>query len=166
MFREIRRKKQLLPKEMTEKILMDGSTGVLAVSGDDGYPYAVPVNYVYESGKIFFHCARSGHKLDAMRGQSKVSFCVVQKDRVVPEKFATDYRSAIAFGKASEIEDAGEKLRIMRLLNDKYAPGLSEEGEKEIQKDWKILCVIQIEVEHLTGKEASEQVKGPDKVHT
>lgn len=134
-------------------------TGVLAVSGDDEYPYAVPINYVYENGNIYFHCARSGHKLDAIRRQTKVSFCVIDKDKIVPELFATNFRSAIAFGKAKEVEDDTEKINVMRLLNNKYAPGFSEEGEKEIQKDWKILCMIRIEVEYLTGKEAIEQVK-------
>jgi nitroimidazol reductase NimA-like FMN-containing flavoprotein (pyridoxamine 5'-phosphate oxidase superfamily) len=159
MFREMRRKKQLLPKESAEEILRNGLTGVLAVSGDDEYPYAVPINYVYENGNIYFHCARSGHKLDAIRRHTNVSFCVIDKDKIVPELFATNYRSAIAFGKAKEIEDDAEKINVMRLLNNKYAPGLSEEGEKEIQKDWKILCVMRIEIEHLTGKEAIEQVK-------
>ncbi len=131
----------------------------MAVSGDNEYPYAVPLNYAYENGKIYFHCARSGHKLDAIRRHDKASFCVVEKEHVVPELFATDFRSVIAFGRAKEVEDDAEKFRIMRLLNNKYAPGLSEAGEKEIQKDWSILCVVQIDVEHLTGKEASEQVK-------
>jgi uncharacterized protein len=154
----MRRQKQLLPEESTEKVLRNGLTGVLAVSGDDGYPYAVPINYVYENGRIYFHCARSGHKLDAIRRCSKVSFCVVDNDRIVPELFATDYRSVIAFGRANEVVDDPEKMRIMRLLNEKYAPGLFDEGEKEIQKDWKILSVIGIEVEYLTGKEAVEKV--------
>jgi len=148
-----------LPKESTEEILKNGLTGVLAVTGDNEYPYVVPLNYVYEDGKIYFHCARSGHKLDAIRRCSKVSFCVIDNDRIVPEQFTTDYRSAIAFGNAREVVDDIEKYRIMRLLNNKYAPGLFEEGEKEIQKDWKILCVILIEIEYLTGKEAIEQVR-------
>jgi len=148
-----------LPKESTEEILKNGLTGVLAVTGDNEYPYVVPLNYVYEDGKIYFHCARSGHKLDAIRRCSKVSFCVIDNDRIVPEQFTTDYRSAIAFGNAREVVDDIEKYRIMRLLNNKYAPGLFEEGEKEIQKDWKILCVILIEIEYLTGKEAMEQVR-------
>jgi nitroimidazol reductase NimA-like FMN-containing flavoprotein (pyridoxamine 5'-phosphate oxidase superfamily) len=159
MFREMRRKKQLLPKESAEKILKNGSTGVLAVSGDDDYPYAVPLNYVYEGGRIYFHCARSGHKLDAIRRSSKVSFCVVGEDKIVPDLFATNFRSVIAFGRAKEVDDDAEKAQVMRLLNDKYAPGLSEEGEKEIQKDWNFLSVIRIEVEYLTGKEAAERVR-------
>ena len=148
-----------MPKESTEEILKNGLTGVLAVTGDNEYPYVVPLNYVYEDGKIYFHCARSGHKLDAIRRCSKVSFCVIDNDRIVPEQFTTDYRSAIVFGNAREVVDDIEKYRIMRLLNNKYAPGLFEEGEKEIQKDWKILCVILIEIEYLTGKEAMEQVR-------
>jgi len=159
MFREMRRKKQFLPKESAEKMLKDGSTGVLAVSGDDGYPYAVPLNYVYENGRIYFHCARSGHKLDAIRRSSKVSFCVVDKDKIVPDIFATNFRSVIAFGRAKEVDDDAERAQVMRLLNSKYAPGFPEEGEKEIQKDWNFLSVIRMVVEHLTGKEAAEQVR-------
>ena len=77
MFRELRRKKQALPREICERILKDGKTGVLALAGDGGYPYAVPLNYCYENGKISFHCAKSGHKLDAINRCGKASFCVV-----------------------------------------------------------------------------------------
>ncbi len=155
----MRRRKQVLPQEAAERILVNGRTGVLAVHGDDDYPYAVPLNYAYENRSIYFHCARSGHKLDAIRRHSKVSFCVVDKENIIPELFATDYRSAIAFGRASEVSDEDDKRRIMRLLNRKYAPGLFSEGEREIQKDWNVLCVVQVEVEHISGKEASEQVR-------
>ena len=154
MFRKMRREKQLLSKAASEEILVHGATGVLAVLGDEGYPYAVPVNYVYDHGEIYFHCAKSGHKLDAIRRHGKVSFCVIDKEQVIPEKFTTYYRSAVAFGRASEVEDGDARLRVMRLLNNKYAPGLDEAGEAEIQKGWSSLCVIQIHIEHLTGKEA------------
>ncbi len=164
MFREMRRKKQLLPEELTEQIMNKGITGVLGVTGDDGYPYTVPVNYVYENRIIYFHCAKSGHKLDAIRNDNKVSFCVIEKEDVIPEKFTACFRSAIAFGTASEITDDDEKLRMMRLLNNKYSPGLDEDGEKAIQREWNILCVIKINVEHLTGKEGIELVKQRKKV--
>lgn len=85
MFREMRRKKQLLPEEEAIAILKEGTFGVLALSGDDGYPYAVPISYVYEGGKLWFHCAKSGHKLDAIRREPKASFCVTAQDKVVPE---------------------------------------------------------------------------------
>lgn len=136
-----------------------GLIGVLAVSGDNEYPYAVPLNYVYENGKIYFHGARSGHKLDSIRRQSKVSFCVIDEDQIVPDIFATDFRSVIAFGKAKEVEDYVEKTHATRLLNNKYAPGFFEAREKKLQMEWNILCVIRIEVEYLTGKEAAEPVR-------
>jgi len=159
MFREMRRKKQLLDHAVAEEILTNGKTGILAVTGDDDYPYTVPLNYTYDNGMIYFHCAKAGHKLDSIRKNSKVSFCVIDNDQIVPEKFTTFFRSVVAFGKASEVESDSEKLRIMRLLNKKYAPGLDEAGEKAIENEWKILCVVQIDVEHLTGKEAIELVK-------
>jgi nitroimidazol reductase NimA-like FMN-containing flavoprotein (pyridoxamine 5'-phosphate oxidase superfamily) len=134
-------------------------TGILAVHGDDDYPYAVPLNFAYEPDKIYFHCARSGHKIDAIRRNGKVSFCVIDADRVLPAEFATDYRSAVAFGIAKEVEEDAEKLHALRLLNGKYAPDIPAEGEKAIQKDWAHVCVVKIDVQHLTGKEANEDVK-------
>jgi len=156
MFREMRRKKQLLSVELTEQILMNESTGVLGVSGDDGYPYTVPLNYVYENREIYFHCAKAGHKFDSIKNNRKVSFCVISKDDIIPEKFTTYFRSVIVFGRAVEIEEDGEKLRVMRLLGSKYAPGLDEAGDKAIQRAWNILCVMKVKVEHMTGKEAIE----------
>ena len=159
MFRKMRRNKQLLPDELAEQILINGRTGILGVSGDDGYPYTVPLNYVYENRTIYFHCAKAGHKLDAIRNNNKVSFCVIDKENIISERFTTYFRSVIAFGKAAEVVEDSEKLRIMRLLNNKYAPGLDEAGESEIKREWSILCVISINVEHLTGKEAIELLK-------
>ena len=85
MFREMRRKKQLLSEEACIAVLDRGTSGVLAVSGDDGYPYTVPLSYVYCDGKIYFHSAKSGHKIDAIKNSSKVSFCVIDQDKIVPE---------------------------------------------------------------------------------
>lgn len=80
MFREMRRKGQALPKVSAEEMLIRGQTGVLAVLGDDDYSYALPLNYAYEKDRIYFHCARSGHKMDAIRRNGKVSFCVIDAD--------------------------------------------------------------------------------------
>ena len=86
MFREMRRKRQMLSEDDCKIILREGTSGVLALSGDDGYPYAVPLSYVYDGEKIFFHCAKSGHKLDAIRRNPKASFCVIGQHIVVPEE--------------------------------------------------------------------------------
>ena len=84
MFREMRRKNQSLSPEAVAAVFRRGSAGVLAVSGDDGYPYAVPLSYVYADGKLFFHCAKSGHKIDSLRRNSKASFCVIDQDQIMP----------------------------------------------------------------------------------
>ncbi|MCI8653117.1 MAG: 5-nitroimidazole antibiotic resistance protein [Angelakisella sp.] len=156
MFREMRRKKQLLPEEEAIAILKEGTFGVLALSGDDGYPYAVPISYVYEGGKLWFHCAKSGHKLDAIRREPKASFCVTAQDKVVPEEYTTYFRSVIAFGTIRVLE--GEEMRpAIERLALKYSPLESEESRREeIEKTWKALCILELEVEHLTGKEAIE----------
>lgn len=154
MFREMRRKKQLLPEREAEEILRRGKTGVLGVAGDGGYPYAVPLNYVYEDGTIYFHCAKTGHKLDAIRRNGKVSFCVVDQDKVVPEQFTTHYKSAIAFGKAAVLTGDGAKRAAIELLVRKYAPDRREQGEEAIEREWDALCVVAVSVEHLTGKAA------------
>ena len=85
-----------------------------------------PLSYVYSDGKIYFHCAKSGHKLDAVRECDKASFCVVARDDVVPEEFTTRYVSVIAFGRVREITGDAEKLAAMRRLAEKYAPELGE----------------------------------------
>ncbi|MBU3855129.1 MAG: NimABCDEF family nitroimidazole resistance protein [Candidatus Phocaeicola excrementipullorum] len=157
MFREMRRKRQLLPTEESVSILEKMTSGTLALHGDDGYPYAVPVSYVYADGKIYFHTAVKGHKVDAIQTNGKVSFCVVEQDDVKPAEFTTYFRSVIAFGKARILEDGNEKLSALRLLADKYSHG--EAGmEAEIAKGFNHLLMVEITVEHLTGKESIEFV--------
>jgi nitroimidazol reductase NimA-like FMN-containing flavoprotein (pyridoxamine 5'-phosphate oxidase superfamily) len=155
MFREMRRHAQRLPDEETAAILHSASSGVLAVAGDDGYPYAVPLSYVYDGTKIYFHCALDGHKTDAIRREPKVSFCVTAQDSVVPERFTTEFASVIAFGKAQFVTDDREKLAALRMLAEKYSPGM-DGGEEEIRGSWDHVCVVGSTVEHMTGKEAVE----------
>ena len=153
----MRRKRQLLPTEESVSILEKMTSGTLALHGDDGYPYAVPVSYVYADGKIYFHTAVKGHKVDAIQTNGKVSFCVVEQDDVKPAEFTTYFRSVIVFGKARILEDENEKLSALRLLADKYSHG--EAGmEAEIAKGFNHLLMVEITVEHLTGKESIEFV--------
>lgn len=157
MFREMRRKKQLLPTEESIAILEKATSGVLAVLGDEGYPYAVPLSYVYDDGKLYFHGAKSGHKLDAIMAEPKVSFCVIDQDNVIPEEYTTYFRSVIVFGKARIIEDEEELNKAIENLAIKYAPNDSAENrEKAIEKEKKYMCMFVLEIEHMTGKEAIE----------
>ncbi len=157
IFRELRRKKQLLSREETEAVLTRGSAGVLALSGDEDYPYAVPISYVYSGGSLYFHCARSGHKLDAIERSEKASFCVIDQDQIVPEEYTTYFRSVIAFGRIRILEDEEERREAIEKLALKYAPDSTpEERQQEIQREWERLCILGLEIEHVTGKEAIE----------
>lgn len=157
MFRKMRRTRQELPKEECERILFENKTGVLGVIGDGGYPYTVPLNYVYEDGKIYFHCAKTGHKLDAIRNDPKVSFCVIDKDEVVKEELTTYFRSVIAFGRAREITDENELCQAAEKLGLKYSDDI-EFIRREISCDKNVLCCIEITVEHLSGKQSKELI--------
>lgn len=156
MFREMRRSRQQLSRGESRAVLERGSAGVLAVLGDGGYPYAVPLSYVYSGGKIYFHCAKEGHKIDALRGCSKVSFCVVDQDQIVPEEYTTYFRSVIAFGQARILEKDAEKKEAALLLAEKYCPQQREGWENAIAKSWASLCIVEITIEHMTGKQARE----------
>ncbi|GAB6169051.1 pyridoxamine 5'-phosphate oxidase family protein [Clostridium carnis] len=159
MFREMRRKKQMLSNDEIVEVLERNTSGVLALIGDDNYPYSVPLSYVYSDGKILFHCAKQGHKIDAIMKSNKVSFCVIDKDDVVAEKFTTNFRSVIAFGKARIITDDNEKIFILRSLVDKYSNDFKLDGEEEIKRELNLVCIIEISIEYMTGKEAMEMAK-------
>lgn len=160
MFRELRRKRQALSETDCSDILKRGTSGVLALMGDGGYPYAVPMSYVYDGEKLYFHCAKSGHKLDAIAGNPKASFCVVDRDQVVPEEYTTYFRSVIVFGTMRIIEEEQEKWTAVEKLALKYAPEDSAQNRgAAIEKDWKPLCMLELTPEHITGKEAVELMK-------
>ncbi len=160
MFREMRRKKQLLSNEESIEILKNGTSGVLALLGDNGYPYAVPMSYVYDNSKIYFHSAKSGHKTDAMRTCGKASFCVIAQDEIHPEEYTTYFKSVIAFGKIRILEGENEKRQAIEKLAMKYHPNDDEANRnQEIAREWNPLCMIELSVEHMTGKEAIEIAK-------
>ncbi len=159
MFREMRRIEQLLSQEGTIAILEKGSSGVLGVSGDDDYPYTVPISYVYREGKLFFHGAPSGHKIDGIRRNNKVSFCVIDQDEVVQKTFTTHYRSAIVFGRARILTDEHERRMAMEALVEKYSPDYITEGQQAIERGWEKVCLVVITIEHMSGKAATDLIQ-------
>ena len=154
MFREMRRKAQQLSQEECVEILNNATSGVLAVYGDDGYPYTVPVSHAYEDGKIVFHCAKEGHKIDAIRRNEKVSFCVVAQDEVMPKERTTAFISVIAFGRARIVDDEAGLRHIAGLIGEKFSADYPEECQKETDSVIaanRMYCV-EITIDHLTGK--------------
>ncbi len=160
MFRPMRRKNQELPHDECELILNKATSGVLALSGDDDYPYAVPLSYVYDNGKIYFHCAKTGHKIDAISRNEKASFCVIDQDLIIPEKFTTYFRSVIVFGKIRILTDENEKRLAIEKLAKRYAPNIGTvERQKAIDMDYAPLCMLELSIEHISGKESKELAK-------
>ena len=157
MFRAMRRIRQQLTEEENEQILQRGRSGVLAVLGDGGWPYTVPMSYVWHGGAIWLHCAFAGHKLDAIRACSKVSFCVVDQDDVVPEEYTTYYRSVVVFGHAVELPDCAEGRAALAAMADKYYPGGPPEArDRDIDRKFCALRMIRIDPVHITGKQSIE----------
>lgn len=162
MFREMRRFKQLLSTEDTQAVMERCTNGALACVGDEGYPYSVPLSYVYLNGKIYFHSAKAGHKVDAILANPKVSFSVVDEDTIVSAEYTTYFRSAVAFGTARVVEGE-ERLEGFKALVEKYSGDQPEEAKLKEILDCKASLIVAIDVAHLTGKEAIEFIKAKNK---
>ncbi len=152
MFKEMRRKEKQLSSNDTVKIIMNAEFGNLATLGQDGYPYAVPLNYAYENGAIYVHSAKAGNKLENILQHNKVCFSIVGYSKLLPEKFDTEYDSAVIYGRAVEVTDEAEKKQALALLIEKYSGGYLEQGMAYIEKSNKATAVIKIEIEKMTGK--------------
>ena len=158
-FRPMRRHRQQLSREECERILGRCTSGVLALTGDGGYPYAVPLSYVYADGAIIFHSAVEGHKVDAIRRDSRCSFCVIEQDEIKPAEFTTYFRSVIAFGRIQILEDDNEKVQALRLLGRRYSPGDEHGLQHEIDKSLDHVLLLRLDIEYLSGKQAIELVR-------
>ena len=155
-FRPMRRDRQQLSREECERILGRCTSGVLALVGDGGYPYAVPLSYVYADGAIIFHSAVQGHKVDAIKRDCRCSFCVIEQDEIRPAEFTTYFKSVIAFGRIHILEDAAEKVQALRLLGRRYPPNAEPGLQHEIDKSLDHVLLLRLDIEHLSGKEAIE----------
>ena len=157
MFREMRRIKQALSGGECVKLLKEEKRGVLAVSGDGGYPYAVPIDFYYdeEENAIYFHSAQKGHKIDAMKNCDKVCFTVMNGGER-REDWSYYVKSVIVFGRAAPVTDPDIKLKKLRAFGMKYYPS-EEELEKELTFDLERVELMRITVEHMTGKLVHEK---------
>lgn len=159
MDREMRRFKQQLSESETIEVLRSTTSGVLALCGDDMQPYGVPLSHVYDSGKLYFHSALTGHKLDLIEKNSNVCFTVIAQDEIHPETYTTYYRSVIAFGRMSIIEDEEEKRMALEMLGQRCNPADATGLQKEIASGFRRCKTLVMEIERLTGKQSIELVK-------
>lgn len=159
MFHKMRRTAQQLTYEEAVAVLLRGSAGVLALTGDKAFPYAVPLSYVYDGAHIYFHSATEGHKIDAIQRNPNASFAVIDQDEVIPENYTTAYRSVVVFGSVRIIEDEGEKHSAIRKLAVKYAPEQTNaQHDAAIDSAWDRFCILEMSVAHMTGKVGSALV--------
>lgn len=151
MFKKMRRKNQEIGQEEIDEILSKGEYGFFSTVSDNGYPYTIPVSFVYSDNCIYFHCAPVGHKLENIKKNSKVSFCVVTDTELLPEKFDTKYKSVVVFGEACEITGDIKEAVLLKLVN-KYSLDFLEEGKEYINNAKDRTSVIRIKIDHMTGK--------------
>ncbi len=160
MEKRMRRIRQQLKKEVCEEILKKGTSGVLALCGKDGEPYAVPLSYLYLDGKVYFHGAKEGMKLDVLAENNRASFCVIGMDELHPETFTTFFQSVILYGTVNRMTDEAEMRKAVDALAIKYAPEMPGfKRHAEIDREWKALAMLVMNVERMTGKQAIELVK-------
>ena len=156
MFRKMKRIGQEISKEECEEILTNEPRGVLALLGDDDYPYAIPMSHVYVDGKIYFHGAQEGHKNDAVKKHSKVSYCVIDKGVKAKDSWWYTFKSVIVFGKIKTLTDRDEKIEILTHLGDKFFP-THKETVDEINRLLDRTEVFEITIEHMSGKIVKEK---------
>lgn len=150
-FREMRRNDRVLTTESTIMCLEIGKYGTLSTICENGYPYSLPISYVYCDGAIYIHSAVTGQKLDNITNNKKVSFSVVNNTNVVASEFTTKYESVVVFGDACEVYDDEKEKALVELI-EKYSPDFLEKGIEYISKASRATKVIKIEIKHITGK--------------
>ena len=159
MFREMRRFKQQISEEECIRILEEQPRGVLSMLGDDGYPYGIPLDHWYseDDDKLYFHCAKTGHKLDAIASCDKVSYCVMDEGYRKEGEWAFNFNSVVIFGKARIVGDEEDELkhRIAVNLCRKFT---DDEAfiQKELTHALPRAAFIELTPEHMTGKLVNE----------
>jgi nitroimidazol reductase NimA-like FMN-containing flavoprotein (pyridoxamine 5'-phosphate oxidase superfamily) len=151
MFRELRRSEKEIKTIEAIEILKNCEYGILSTTSENEYAYGVPLSYVYINDSIYFHCATEGYKLDNIKNNDKVSFCVVGQTAILPDEFSTKYESVILFGRANEAFDDEKEEALLELIK-KYSKDHIEEGKEHIKRASSKTKVIKVTVEHISGK--------------
>ena len=157
MFRELVRKNKKLSMEECVSLLKAEKRGVLSVNGDNGYPYGMPMNHFYneEDGRIYFHCGKVGHRLDALKRDNKVSFCVYDNGYCNEGEWALNVKSVIVFGKIEIIEEQNKIAEVTARLSRKFTDD-EEYIKSEIEKHLRHTLLLALTPEHICGKTVQE----------
>ena len=158
MFRSMRRFRQQLSDEECVKILQEGRRGVLALQGDDGYPYAVPINFYYDKSRnrIYYHGAFEGHKIDSLGRSDKVTFNVLSTGWRDEGQWWLQFNSVTVFGRLRIVRDPALIEEALRGIAMKYIPD-KVFAEQHVQDSKDHICILELEPEHMTGKHVNEK---------
>jgi nitroimidazol reductase NimA-like FMN-containing flavoprotein (pyridoxamine 5'-phosphate oxidase superfamily) len=152
MIHDMRRIDRALSEAEAKEIMARADHGFLATVGVDGWPYAVPVNHVLSGDLIYLHCALSGHKLENLAHEERVTYSAIASAEISPREVTTRYESAIAFGRAKVVEEPSERRRALELIGLRFCSGFEAEVQEEIRKDGPKTVVVSIHIERITGK--------------
>lgn len=157
MFRELIRKKQQLTEPECIDLLKSEKRGVLSVIGDEGYPYGSPMNHFYNEGDgcIYFHSAKFGHRIDALKNCGKVSFCVYDEGVRNEGEWALNVKSVVVFGKIEMIEDIELITAVVTKLSHKFTND-EEYIQREIKSAAHKTMLLRLVPEHICGKKVNE----------
>jgi len=158
MYHEMKRKKQALSEERCIEILKSSSYGVLSLCDGDGEPYGVPLNFVWHEGKVYFHCAHAGHKIDAAEATGRASFCVVDRSDIVTEEYTTYFRSVIVSGKIAQTADETVRQAAMTAMVRRLTPEDIKDKAGDIAGGICRANVLELTPEHITGKESLDMM--------
>ncbi len=159
MFREMVRKRKQLSQQDCIAVLREQTRGVLSVNGDDGYPYAAPINHYYhpEDGCLYFHCGKrpNSHRLDALAASNKVCYCVTEQGTPIPNDWALNVRSVVVFGRMEILDDYDRVVHICTALSRQFT---QDEAyiQKEIDRFAKGTLLLKLTPEHICGKQVKE----------
>lgn len=158
MFRAVRKKKNEISQDEAKNLLRSSRRGVLAVNGDEGYPYAIPINYLYdeENNKIIFHGAKAGHKVDSIKKNDKICFTVFGNETFTEENWAPYLQSVVVFGRCHLVENRDDTVSLVKKFARKYYPNEDMVNE-EIANSGKGVQMFEIKIEHLSGKKVQER---------
>lgn len=156
-FRQMRRKAQQLGDAEAVEILKNAKRGVLSVTGDDGWPYGVWLNPYYDdaTGRLYFHGAKEGHKIDALRRDARAAFTVIDEGVRDAGGWAFTFRSVVVFGRVVFVEDQAAALDVCRRLARRFNPSEAD-IEDEIRRAGAHVRVFALVPEHITAKRVHE----------
>lgn len=152
MLKEMRRKNRQMTEEDTKKLLKEAEYGVLSTICKESIPYGIPMSFVYDDDCIYLHCALEGQKLDNIENNNQVCFTAISSTEIIPQAFSTKYKSAIAIGEISIVNNIEEKKKGLILLIKKYSPDFYESGLEYIDNAFNSVNVLKIKVSKITGK--------------